>query len=310
MKQSQLNIILSIVLIQIAILKSRAFILFKFLFFRGRLKHILKRLFFAKKYYNRKIRIIPCIIPKYTGRLGNQLSEFSFCLLLAHRYNMPIIIPPKMRVLGLAGKKSYHHPLIKYVNKCNITKIINGSELTLKYPHNILFHQNNLTLLRKILFPDGLPRLCLEYDVVIHLRLGDIRAEKNSSYKIIPCQYIIECLEMIFKKTQNNLNILFVSEIKTSIENKFFQENYHAKISILPYINNIAVQSKTMEDDFKTLMQFKYVIMSVSSFSYWSSLLSANAIEIHLPLFTFTKLEIAAEYWESTPNKKIILHKI
>jgi len=57
-------------------------------------------------------------------------------------------------------------------------------------------------------------------------------------------------------------------------------------------------------------MKFKYVIMSVSTFSYWSSLLSTNAIEIHVPLFVFTKVEIAAEYWESTPIKKVILHKI
>ena len=309
MKQFQLNIILLIVLIQIVILKSKAYRLLKFLVFRGRLKHILKRIFFAAKYYDRKIRMIPWILPKYSGRLGNQLSEFSFCLLLAHKYNMPIVIPPRMRVLGLANKKSYYS-LKKYANKCNIAKIINGSELTLKYPHNILFHQNNLGLLRKILFPNGLPMLCTEYDVVIHLRLGDIRAENNSSYKIIPCEYIIERLETIFKENQKNLNILFVSEIKTPRESTFYQENYYSKISMLPYINNIGIQSKTVEDDFRTLMKFKYVIMSVSSFSYWSSLLSTNAIEIHVPLFVFTKIEIAAEYWKSTPVKKIILHEI
>ncbi|RLD66241.1 MAG: hypothetical protein DRI95_07070, partial [Bacteroidetes bacterium] len=282
---------------------------YKFLIFRGRLKYILKRLFFEAKYYDRKIRMIPWIIPKYTGKLGNQLSEFSFCLLLAHKYNLPIVIPPRMRVLGLTNKKVYY-PLTKYANKCNIAKIINGSELTLKYPHNILFHQNNLSLLRKILFPNGFPLLSSKYDVVVHLRLGDIRAGNNRSYKIIPCEYIIECLERIFKETQEPINMLFVSEIKTHKENTFYQKNYQSKISKLPYVNHIGIRSGTAEDDFRTLMKFKYIIMSVSSFSYWASLLSANTIEVHVPLFIFTKVEIAAEYWESTPAKRIILHKI
>lgn len=312
MKLFQIKLILLVVQLQITVLKSKVFGVYKFLFFRGTLKPVLRRVCYGKKYYDRKIRGIPFIIPKYTGRLGNQLTELSFCLLLSLKYNLPIIIPPRMRVLGLTDLSTYYPlpDLSNLSNKFNIDEIIQRDELTLKFPHNILFHQHNLNLLRSILFPKGLPLLNQEYDVVIHLRLGDVKAEKNKAYKIIPCEYIIKCLEMIFSTKQSELNILFVSEIKNHTDHIFYQTNYYAKLIKLPYIKQIEIQSQAIEDDFKKLMEFKFVIMSVSSFSYWAALLSTNAIQVHVPLFGFTKTEIAAEYWKNTVIKKIILHKI
>ena len=178
-----------------------------------------------------------------------------------------------------------------------------------RYPHNILFHQINLDLLRTILFPDGLPPSGSDFDTVIHLRLGDIIFKKNPAYKQISCEYIIECLEMIYTKRKKMLNILFVSDIRTTYEINLYQKRYHTEISKLPYVRNVNLQSSSVENDFKRLMQFKYVIMAISSFSYWASLLSTNAVEIHVPFFRFTKEEIGVENWLRTNMKNIVLHK-
>jgi hypothetical protein len=117
---------------------------------------------------------------------------------------------------------------------------------------------------------------------------------------------LLQIIHKDLEINKTNINLLIIGELKTVKEKKKLNK-YITEIKKLKFIKNVDIQSKTMIEDFITLMTLPRLILSVSTFSYWAALLNPYLQECFIPMFGLTKIEIAAENWESS-NKTLIFH--
>ena len=234
-----------------------------------------------KKIYNRGVYLSNIIYVNFDGRIGNQLSELSFNILLAQKYNFKVLRLSK--TVFKSGKTIFINENFKSDNVDNIDYILSQKDkfysnsdfnISLSYPHNILLHYNesHLEYIRKILFRKELLHNN-EYDIGIHLRLGDIIDNILRLYKVIPIDFILKSLKISHSLNKSNFNLIIIGEFNNENE-KTLLLRYIRKINKLNFIKKIHIQNNSEKKDFKTLLTVPRIIMSVSTFSYWASLLN------------------------------------
>ena len=264
-----------------------------------------------KKIYKRDVFLSNIIYVNLDSRIGNQLSELSFNILLAQKYNFKVLRLSKP--VFKSGKTIFINENFKSDNVDNIDYILSQKDkfysnsdfnISLSYPHNILLHYNesHLEYIRKILFKKELLHNN-EYDIGIHLRLGDIIDEDDYKlYKVIPIDFILKSLKISHSLNKSNFNLIIVGEFSNENE-KTLLFRYIRKINKLNFIKKIQIKNNSEKKDFKTLITIPRIIMSVSTFSYWASLLNKDLKELYIPMYNLTKNEIGADYWPKSKTK-------
>ena len=81
---------------------------------------------------------------------------------------------------------------------------------------------------------------------------------------------------------KSNFNLIIIGEFNNENE-KTLLFRYIKKINKLNFIKKIHIQNNSEKKDFKTLLTIPRIIMSVSTFSYWASLLNKDLKELYSP---------------------------
>jgi hypothetical protein len=243
----------------------------------------------------------------YHGRLGNNLFQYCFGRILAEKYNQPLIcdkINGFPNIKSIDDKSSY----ITNTNKMDllghyidINNLPQNTNFILDgyYQRYSYFKYRKDDICRWLLCDAKPSYICEEKDVVVHIRLGDVCSEheehvenhRNITYAHhpLPLFYYINAINSF-----NDINKILILTEKNWIDHPQIKS---LKSSFPQY--DFIVISDTIEKDFSTIVYANRIIISQSTFAWWSAFLS-NATTIHSPLIGF---------WHPKSNRKINIIK-
>lgn len=200
-------------------------------------------------------------ISSWSGRLGNNIQQICNGILYSELHNCGFVSPD--------------HELIKpvYFN-CGSGSSPNSSNVFYYYEGQYRSFDIDLNYLFS-----NIRRVCLEYirpnfkfdigeslgedTIVIHIRSGDIFSQEHTSphdYCPNPLYYYLQLVEAYDK-------IIVVTE----------PDNYNPIIDELRKIENVTIQSSSVENDFATLMRAKNIASSgTGTFAVAAALCSEN----------------------------------
>lgn len=232
------------------------------------------------------------------GRFGNRISIYAYNFLYHIHFGLPyknIDTTIKYPIITKEIKEQNRIEIPELVDY-QYTRIEKGKEGKHSFPHDIRFYQNYRKLLQDNLIPNNLKEI--NYDITIHVRTDDI-GNSHESYTALPVSFYKKCLDDFISNRTDIEN----EEIKVLIVSKKPHNDFTKKIldSVVnlckQYRGNIEntetntetnfftvdIQHSSVEDDFKTLLCSKNIIMSVSTYSYWGAFLSPFCKKLYVP---------------------------
>lgn len=206
---------------------------------------------------------------------------------------------PKMKTKAIFKSKS---PM-PYITRTHQAYINN--------PHDVSYY---LPCRKELLNFVGTPEsitLWDKYDVMVHVRLDDVSAG-FWFMSVLPKSYYRNVFKSI---TRPKARVLIVCKPPHSDLLVAALEVAKEGIKEGGGGTTIDIQSENVAKDFTTLMRTKTIVLSASTFSFWVAFLSPCITEVHLPHFGIMGDEvrcgsIQSSKWKSTPEQKIILHKL
>jgi len=225
------------------------------------------------------------------GGFGNQLFQFAVATQIAMKERVPLSLEFKkgsrsyaLDFLGLNQGTNYKvtidagilkfEPLLK-IDKCPLIefreKSFTYSEIKMNAKHveligyfqSFKYFEEIAESLRNFILSHIAPQAGQSNAIFIHARLGDMALNPTSRayHGIISDEYVRNALETF---DMPNQKIVVITEDRKDLEKK------------LPWTASRAdeIQCKSLEEDFRTLLSAKNLIISNSTFSWWAAWLA------------------------------------
>ena len=170
-----------------------------------------------------------------------------------------------------------------------------------KYKHIIQTDRNEKIAIHDIIIDMILPP-CKQYDVVIHIRLGDF----NGRPDFIEKQYYLALFETI--------NFTFMNSICIICDTLYTKED-HAFIGactnwFLERKLDIQLERNDVLLDFNIMKQSKILICSMSTLAWTAAYLSKTIEKCYMPDYTFYTIPHRKQYFFRQPIKNTILYPV
>lgn len=279
--------------------------------------------------------------PKNSGRTGNQISLCAYAFLYSihtgtdftNIYKIdPPLFPPNYienddQPISLPELRKYRQTVKE------------------GFPQDVRLFQNYRDILQNFFLPDSCPESDSEseldhqpevklkepeYDITIHIRTDDI-GNSHNSYTALPFSFYKEALNNIINSDEKRgiFNKHYSILIVCKKPHDFFTEQIlHTILKGIERFKiikknreynrfTVNVHSESLKEDFQKMLESNIYISSISTLSFWAGFLGPYCKEIHVPLWgLFTANggtgvgNLHLEEWKSTPETKIVLHKI
>jgi len=224
---------------------------------------------------------------KYKGRFGNNMFQYTFAKLLSEKYNNKLITDFKHNII----KSTYNLKQDYLINQLLSNQTLindnfdfnnfdkNKNYIVDGFFQNINYYINDRNLIKSFFDYDKSKININKKDIVLHIRLTDYYTH---GYVIHPSFY----LDILKNEEYDNIYIISDGK-KTDPYFNYFKKYKYTNIS------------SNMRNDFYKLMEFDKVILSNSSFSWWSMFLGNSS-----RIYTFKKW-IRKEKRENDHLKKL-----
>ena len=151
-----------------------------------------------------------------------------------------------------------------------------------KNEHKIQTDRNEIYLIKELLNDIILPAN-KQYDVVIHLRLGDF----NGRPDFIELKYYLKLFESLPITKNQHIRICLLHEPIHTIDDQQFIE--HCVVWFQERGLNIGIESNSLLIDFNIMKQCKLLVCSMSTLSWTAAYLSTHLKLCYMPNYNFFK---------------------
>lgn len=271
-------------------------------------------------------------IHSWYGRLGNNIMQLCNMLLVAKkkRYNIGHIPEHPLLNIGRIPKKwlinsnNVYTKTLKgrFFKTSEINKILGTDLIKFKVDDYVVVLKD---VIYKILKSECVPTSPLSHNtLVIHVRSGDCFRENKTKphpdYIPLPVSYYIKCINDCYSKNEIS-HIIIVTENDKINPVISHIEHYVANVY---NTTTVTVQSTTIENDMKTILSARHLILSIGYFSKLLGLLSQHLEQIWISDYLFdyedflnlnnvnVKLYQLNEYtkigeWIDTPEQRLTI---
>lgn len=218
-----------------------------------------------------------CVVEIYSwfGRFGNNINQIGQCLHFAFiKNNAKYIEFPKHDLLTTTRIINPHASCKcdkRLYLKCLKTNRLNLFFYNDSHPLTVSEHKECIQNFAKQYIKHSITKSpSIIYDVVIHVRSGDIRDRTSGNYKLPSREYFDKVLleEMHPQKT-----------IMVVYEDDMNQTYQHIKNKY----PNLLFQSDSIENDLRSMINCKTLVVSVGTFSLAAIKLSTTIQNIYIP---------------------------
>ncbi len=180
------------------------------------------------------------------------------------------------------------------------------------YPHDIKFFQPFKSEIMDLMGTKDIPR-STKYDVIVHVRLDDV--DSYNFMSPMPRSWYKEVFTAIAEKKDRILlvcrkpNKPFLSAALRAVQDGMKDAGAGT--------GTIDIQSANVADDFLVLLTAPVLVLSASTFSFWSAFLNPNVTSVHLPYFGVMSDDavvsaVRSTTWQSMSGGKprIMIHRM
>jgi len=192
------------------------------------------------------------------------------------------------------GFFQFSHLYLKY--KAQILEYMKRSQDI----HRIQTDTNEIYLMREII--EDLPLLpSQQYDIVIHIRLGDF----NGRPEFIEACYYIQLFETL--DFQGKTICLLCEPIKSESDAIFIDKiNHWFRVKDIPF----NCETNSLLVDFNIMKQCKTLICSMSTLAWTAAYLSNHIQQCYMPNYNFYEVPLRQQFFFKKPIENTILYHV